>query len=57
MPVVSHGLAPWSARSATMGAPWRSRIRMIRWVRAAVRSWVRPDRAGESHSSSGRRDQ
>ena len=34
-----------------MGTPWRSQIRMIRWVRAAVRSWVRPGNAGESHSS------
>jgi hypothetical protein len=25
-----------------MGMPWRSQIRMIRWVRAAVRSWARP---------------
>lgn len=35
-----------------MGTPWRSQIRMIRWVRAAVRSCVRPGRAGEIHSSS-----
>lgn len=25
-----------------MGTPWGSQIRTIRWVRAAVRSWVRP---------------
>lgn len=31
--------------------PWRSQIRMIRWVRAAVRSCARPGSAGEIHSS------
>jgi hypothetical protein len=31
--------------------PCRSQIRMIQWVRAAVRSWARPGRVGESYSS------
>ncbi len=31
--------------------PWHSQIRMMRWVRAAVRSCARPGRAGEIHSS------
>ncbi len=34
-----------------MGTPWPSRMRMMRWVRAAVRSCNRPGSAGESHSS------
>ncbi len=33
-----------------MGALWRSQIRMIRWARVAVRSWVRPGSAGESQT-------
>lgn len=41
-PVVTQGPAPWLARSARIGTPWRSQIRMMRWVRAAVRLWVRP---------------
>ncbi|OIK28464.1 hypothetical protein VT52_007430 [Streptomyces malaysiense] len=40
---------PVQARSARTGMPWRSQIRMIRWMRGAVRSWVRPGRAGEVH--------
>jgi hypothetical protein len=40
MAVVTQEPAPMEARSATIGTPWRSQIRMVRWVRAAVRSWV-----------------
>ncbi len=49
--VVTHEPAPMWARSARTGTPWRSQIRMMRWARAAVRSWVRPGSAGEIHSS------
>ncbi|MEY9997202.1 hypothetical protein ABIE67_009234 [Streptomyces sp. V4I8] len=49
--VLTHGPAPRQARSASTGTPRRSQVRMIRWVRAAVKSWARPGSAGDSHSS------
>jgi hypothetical protein len=41
-PVVAQGPAPCQARSTRTGTSCRSQIRMIRWARAEVRSWVRP---------------
>ncbi len=52
--VVTHGPAHMQARSARTGTPWRTQtrmIRIIRWVRAAVRSCARPGSTGEIDSS------